>query len=374
MVNSTSGIGVFGQATANTGATYGGYFESYGTRGTGVYGKVYSISDTSYGGYFENSSTKGRGVMGLATATTGNTCGGFFVSSSYAGAGVLAKAPVTKGLNYGGAFSGSGDRGRGVLGSAPSFSGENYGGYFYSNSTQGRGVFGLAYNNTGKNYGGWFQTNSNDGVGVYGKGPGYAGYFDGKGYFERYVTINSGLTVNGVVIKIAGTFQIDHPLDPANKILRHSFVESPDMMNVYNGNIITDGNGNAVVNLPGYFESLNKDFRYQLTVIGVFAQAIVAEKINNNQFTIRTDKPNVEVSWQVTGIRKDPWAEENRIIVEESKKPEELGYYIYPKGYGKSENRSIMWVEKAKMMEDVASESESPVDPLQQPITMPEKK
>jgi hypothetical protein len=41
------------------------------------------------------------------------------------------------------------------------------------------------------------------------------------------------------------------------------------MMNIYNGNIITDQNGLAVVELPDYFESLNRDFRYQLTVAGV---------------------------------------------------------------------------------------------------------
>jgi hypothetical protein len=49
----------------------------------------------------------------------------------------------------------------------------------------------------------------------------------------------------------------------------------------------------------------NRDFRYQLTVIDQFAQAIVAKKIANNTFTIRTNKPGVEVSWQITGIRHD---------------------------------------------------------------------
>ena len=61
-------------------------------------------------------------------------------------------------------------------------------------------------------------------------------------------------------------------LDPANKYLYHSFVESPDMMNVYNGNVVTDKRGMATVVLPEYFEALNSDFRYQLTVIGRFAR------------------------------------------------------------------------------------------------------
>jgi hypothetical protein len=137
------------------------------------------------------------------------------------------------------------------------------------------------------------------------------------------------VNVSGTLSKGAGAFRIDHPLDPENKYLLHSFVESPDMMNVYNGNITTDANGDAVVTLPDWFESLNKDFRYQLTVIGQFAQAIVAEEIKANQFRIRTDKPAVKVSWQVTGIRKDKFAEDNRIKVEEEKLPADKGKCLH---------------------------------------------
>ena len=80
------------------------------------------------------------------------------------------------------------------------------------------------------------------------------------------------------------------------------------MMNIYNGNVVTDANGDAVVPLPEWFETLNRDFRYQLTVIGQFAQAIVTAEVANHQFSIKTDKPAVKVSWQVTGIRQDAWA------------------------------------------------------------------
>ncbi len=115
------------------------------------------------------------------------------------------------------------------------------------------------------------------------------------------------------------------------------------MMNVYNGTVTTDANGEALVELPEYFEVLNRDFRYQLTVIGQFAQAIVAEKIRDNRFVIRTDQPNVEVSWQVTGIRQDRWAEANRIVVEEDKPSQERGYYLHPKLYGQPEEKSVEW-------------------------------
>ncbi|RKX18888.1 MAG: hypothetical protein DRP51_08375, partial [Candidatus Zixiibacteriota bacterium] len=149
----------------------------------------------------------------------------------------------------------------------------------------------------------------------------YAGYFSGN------------VNITGTLSKAGGSFMIDHPLDPANKYLYHSFVESPDMMNIYNGNVTTDGDGFATVELPDYFGALNKDFRYQLTVIGDFAQAIVAEEISGNQFTIRTDKPSVKVSWQVTGIRKDAYAEANRIQVEVEKPAREKGLYLHPEAF-----------------------------------------
>lgn len=152
---------------------------------------------------------------------------------------------------------------------------------------------------------------------------GYAGVFSGK------------VLVTGTLSKGGGSFKIDHPLDPANKYLYHSFVESPDMMNVYNGNVVTNAAGDAVVELPDYFGALNRDFRYQLTVVGQFAQAIVAEKISGNRFTIKTDKPGVEVSWQVTGIRQDAFANANRIPVEETKPAAERGLYLHPKAHGK---------------------------------------
>ncbi|HLF65796.1 MAG TPA: hypothetical protein VI603_18690 [Saprospiraceae bacterium] len=137
----------------------------------------------------------------------------------------------------------------------------------------------------------------------------------GNVFSDGNMEITGILTVNG-----GKMFKIDHPLDPDNKYLIHSCVESPDMMNIYNGNVTTDANGFAQVLLPDYFEALNEEFRYQLTCIGQFAQAIIAEKISDNKFTIQTDKPNVEVSWQVTGVRHDPAALKYKQPVEALKK------------------------------------------------------
>jgi hypothetical protein len=163
----------------------------------------------------------------------------------------------------------------------------------------------------------------------------------GANAFTGNQTVNGNLTVTGSLSKGSGSFKIDHPLDPANKYLYHSFVESPDMMDVYNGDVVTNQRGIATVILPDYFEALNRDFRYQLTVIGQFAQAIVARKIGHNQFVIRTSKPNVEVSWQVTGIRHDAYADAHRIQVEEEKPPQDQGRYLHPELFGAPAEQAV---------------------------------
>ena len=93
-----------------------------------------------------------------------------------------------------------------------------------------------------------------------------------------------------------GTTQIDDPLDPANKFLNQYTVASPDLKDVYDGIVTTDASGAATVQMPPYFEALDGEYRYQLTVIGQFAQAIVATEMQGNSFTIKTDRPSVKVS------------------------------------------------------------------------------
>jgi len=152
---------------------------------------------------------------------------------------------------------------------------------------------------------------------VYGTAPsgGNAGQFDGN------VKITGNLTVTGSVSKSGGSFRIDHPLDPEHKYLYHSFVESPDMMNIYNGVATLSKHGDAAVKLPDWFDALNRDFRYQLTCIGGFAPVYIASEVSGNHFKIGGGRPGMKVSWQVTGIRKDAYANEHRIPVEEEKPP-----------------------------------------------------
>jgi hypothetical protein len=164
---------------------------------------------------------------------------------------------------------------------------------------------------------------------------------DNNGEVYTPAVHTGGLDVSGTLSKSAGQFKIDHPLDPANKYLSHSFVESPDMKNIYDGTVTTDARGYATVALPQYFEALNSDFRYQLTAIGQFAQAIVASEIKNNRFTIRTSSGNVKVSWQVTGIRKDAYANAHRIKVEEDKALAERNRYLHPEVFGQPREKAI---------------------------------
>ena len=72
--------------------------------------------------------------------------------------------------------------------------------------------------------------------------------------------------VTGTLTKGAGAFRIDDPPDPAHLYLQHSFVESPDMKNIYDGNVTTNGKGFATVTLPRILPGpeQRRDFRYQL--------------------------------------------------------------------------------------------------------------
>jgi hypothetical protein len=154
------------------------------------------------------------------------------------------------------------------------------------------------------------------------------------------VTITS-LDVTSSLTKPAGSFKIDHPLDPANKYLYHSFVESPDMKNIYDGVAVLDANGEAVVTLPDWFQALNRDFRYQLTSIGGFAPVYIAEEIQNNQFKIAGGKSGIKVSWQVTGIRQDAFANAHRIQVEVEKSVQDRGHYLHPELFGAPQTARI---------------------------------
>ncbi|MGO8929798.1 MAG: hypothetical protein ACLQU3_23270 [Limisphaerales bacterium] len=150
------------------------------------------------------------------------------------------------------------------------------------------------------------------------------------------------VNVSGTLTKSGGSFKIDHPLDPANKYLSHSFVESPDMKNVYDGVVTLDARGEATVSLPEWFEALNKDFRYQLTAIGAPQPNLyIAAEVSGNSFKISGGAGGGKVSWQVTGIRHDAWANAHRIPVEGTKPEAERGFYLAPELFGQSQEKNV---------------------------------
>lgn len=146
--------------------------------------------------------------------------------------------------------------------------------------------------------------------------------------------VNGDADVSGTLSKGGGAFKIDHPLDPANYYLYHSFVESPDMKNIYDGVAVCDSEGRAVVELPDYFQALNRDFRYQLTCIGGFSNVFIEQEVQDNMFVIAGGRPGLKVSWQVTGIRQDAFANQNRIPNEVPKAVEDRGRYLHPTAFG----------------------------------------
>lgn len=101
--------------------------------------------------------------------------------------------------------------------------------------------------------------------------------------------------------------------------------DSTGRLNICTGWTKTDRRGLAVIPLPESFEDQNRDFRYQLTVIGQFAQAIVVSEVANHSFTIQTDQSEVRVSWEVIGIPRDSRDTAHRAHSENSTLPPESG-------------------------------------------------
>jgi hypothetical protein len=299
--------------------------------------------------FTENMRIKGDGSigMGISNPTFGQVqvydkginSTTFYASSYNAGTGAVIKAELIK--PSGGAAIASYHNGTGYaltavsnLGTGIQGGGKIGGDFYGSSAVGGYGLRGKAI------VGVYGESSASGGFGVWASSGGIAG--NTALWANGYSFFSGNVDVYGTLSKLGGTFKIDHPQDPANKFLYHSFVESPDMMNVYNGNITTDADGIAIVQLPGYFEAENIDYKYQLTIVGKqFAQAMVYDEIKSNKFTIKTDKPNIKVSWQVTGVRNDVYAQKNRVVPEVEKKGVDRGKYITPELFNQPISKSI---------------------------------
>jgi len=324
-----STTGSFTAGTITAGNFVGGAAAIVGNSSVtdGVQGATSSTLTGVYG--LNNNDQIGFGVYGLANGQEGFGVGGVGIG--------------TEGIGIAGAGGSSslGSVGNSILGTAPiGVIGASTNGYAVVATSDNSNAL-LAENGT---------TNNNDTVVINNLGGGAPLFASGQGG-SLFFDANGNLTVSGAIYGSSKHFRIDHPLDPANKYLDHASVESSELKNIYDGVALLDAAGSAIVRLPDWFEAVNGDFRYQLTPIGAPGPNLyIAQEISNNQFTIGGGQPGTKVSWQVTGIRHDPYANAHRMVVEEVKPADERGFYIHPELYGAPKERSLTWAHRVHIM------------------------
>jgi hypothetical protein len=266
------------------------------------------------------SSKLSSGVAGFTLADSDRAAGAFGAGPRVGVAGAVTgstTAPVGRVGVYGTGSNEQSLGGIGVQGESDTDAG------VLGHSTTGAGVLGVSLQKVGV-----FGV-SND-TGVLGLGGSRAGIFIGD------------VEVTGSLIKGGGGFRIDHPVDPANKYLRHSFVESSEMKNLYDGIVVCDADGGATIPVPEWFELLNSDFRYQLTPIGnPGPDLFISRELEDQQFELAGGTPGLKVSWQITGIRRDAWAKANPMAVEEAKSAANQGQYLHPEAHGQPPDHGI---------------------------------
>src|SRR5208282_2432797 len=322
--NATSGVGVNGSTASGTGV-YG-----IATTGTaGVYGVLSSGDPTySYGVYGENdSAVGGKGVFGTNPYGTG-------------GMAVQGYATGTNAIGVAGSTNTFGSIAHQEIGYTPIgiIGDSNTGIGIMAASDSG---FPLVVENSG----------TKDAVFIYAQGGGYPIVAQGN---SGYLVLDEfgNLSVTGAIVGAVKDFKIDHPLDPANKYLYHASIESSEMKNLYDGVAVLDASGSATVNLPDWFEAVNGDFRYQLTAIGSSAPNLhIAQEVSNGQFTIGGGQPGMKVSWQVTGVRHDAYANAHPLQASVEKPEAERGYYLNPELYGAPAEKSLAAAHRARVMQ-----------------------
>jgi hypothetical protein len=357
-----SGIGVYGEATGANGTGVWGITNQ--ATGIGVLGINTNANGTA--GVFENTAAAGAGggdgVTGVTQQSRGNGVYAYTANAASIGAlWAVNGAPAGTGTGSGAGII-SRQRGGTALGvnlrndavlQVTFFPNTVISAYHMgdvSGTTAPTGIIAQVANNNnnaraivGQHTNGPTTVNAYAVVGIMGRGAASTGNAiavlginNQTGAGDWAVFANGDMGASGVK-----PFMIDHPLDPENKYLLHYAAEGPEPYNLYRGVVTTDASGRAVVHLPDYFEAANKDFSYYLQPIGTFAQVIVEEEVRNSEFIIRTDKPNVKVSWMVLATRNDPYVRYfwKPTVIEKS--PEQRGKYLVPQVYGKDDSYGI---------------------------------
>ena len=211
----------------------------------------------------------------------------------------------------------------------------------------GHGLLGIGYNGvvgeTNYSQGNAVFGENYDAIAPLGNGIGVAG----TGYWgvvgeDRYLGAQAGAygVLSNGELGATGvkSFIIDHPADPANRFLKHFSSESNEVLNIYRGNVVFDHNGEAEVQMPDYFDLINRNPSYQLTPIGSYAQLYVKEKLENGGFVIAGGTEGMEASWTVYAERNDPYLQQypEKREVELSKREGQKGKYFMPQLYGES--------------------------------------
>lgn len=376
-----AGTGVFPQNGGAGGSGGGG----------GAYAKKNNVSLTpggsaSYTIGAANSGTatnfnSGSCIGAAASGSTGGTAGSSAGDTTFSGGNGASGGPFAAGGSGGGGGGGGGAAGKnGAGGSGGGGSNPTAGtGGTGDNGTTAAEANGTEYDAThGSGGGGGGGTGSGGGSGgagvaggLYGAGGGGGGGGRGAGNpggsgasgtqgiivitytpvsgptltINANTTISGDLNTSGALSKGSGSFVIDHPLDPKNKLLYHSFVESPDAMGMYVGSAILDESGEATIELPSYFLALNRDFKYFATPIGnPMPNLHLSMKVRKRffglfgtpTFSIAGGVSGGEISWQVLGTRHDPYILANPIVSEVEKgagAPYAQGTYVYPDVY-----------------------------------------
>jgi hypothetical protein len=147
----------------------------------------------------------------------------------------------------------------------------------------------------------------------------------------------------------------------------HVAIESSDMKNLYDGIATLDATGSAVVELPTWFQALNKDFRYQLTCIGGFAPVYISSELKDNKFEIGGGEPGMRVSWTVTGIRQDAYAKAHPLEVEPYKPESMRGKYRHPVEHGATEEEAEYYENQVQLLEQRSAEPSAFPTPAETP-------
>ena len=351
--NTSSGVAVLGDITGTTnqynaiqGSSYSNYNSGGGIGSGGVAG-FYEGSGDGVGVYGSIVSSTSVGIAGVF-GYNARTNGGFGVNGQ-GYAGVVGEGVLLTQDCFG--VYGATTRGVGTQGETDDIAfqgivGRNYATYGAAGS--GIGVMGDGLTGV------WGQTTDGAGYGVFGINGSTSGTTNnigvgGQGWIGVYGAFDNTSGAGGYGVFADGdlgssgtkSFVIDHPLDPENKLLKHYCIESPEVLNMYRGNVVLNQDGEAVVDLPNYFESININYSYILTPIGAPANLYIKSKIENGRFEIAGGKSNMEVSWTVYAERNDAYVKANPSSTEVEVQKRQPGTYIAPELFGQPKEKSM---------------------------------